>query len=305
MDQGPDFGRTAAVSVIVPTYNRCRFLLETVESILQQKFRDFELIVVDDGSTDETQEVLKPYGDQVRYLFQENRGAAVARNRGAKAARGEYLAFCDDDDLWRPDHLELLSGLLREHPHAGMAFSNAVFFKESRGHILRPMMREKYVRLLERRALSPSDLFLKSVVATLSVVMVRREAFRAIGCFNEKIKLVDDRDLALRISLRYEIAFLNEVTCCKRLLQQSLTGLIPYDDGYLGIIEEMDAADPMLRARVGRATFACRLAREYVKKGQRCFASGDRKAAAAAFARARHWTWWDLRCHWLWWRSCM
>lgn len=286
------------VSVVVPTHNRAGLLAETLESITRQQHPSFEIIVIDDGSTDDTPRVMQKFGARIRGLRQENRGAAVARNFGAQAARGRFLAFCDDDDLWSPTHLRQLSGLLNPRPEVALAFSNAAFFESTPQQVSRRMIRPKYLKLLERRSLRSSDLFLKCIVTTLSVVMVARDAFESIGRFNERIRLVDDSDLALRISLQYEIIFLNEITCYKRILSDSLTATIQYDDGYLQVIEDLDDADPKLRAKVGKSIFRRRLASEYWKLGQRRLRRGDAPGAREAFRRACHWAWWNPKYHW-------
>src|SRR5271156_2034659 len=95
-----------AVSVIIPTYNYGRFVTEAVDSVLAQSYTDHEVIVVDDGSVDDTPERMQPYAERVRYLRQPNQGPSAARNNGIEAARGEYVAFLDADDLWHPRKLE-------------------------------------------------------------------------------------------------------------------------------------------------------------------------------------------------------
>ena len=94
------------VSVIIPTYNSAGYIEEALESVFEQTLQDFEIIVVDDGSTDGTGEVLRKYGDRIRYIYQENNGPASARNGGIRVARGEYIAFLDADDLWVSTKLE-------------------------------------------------------------------------------------------------------------------------------------------------------------------------------------------------------
>ena len=94
------------VSVVIPAYNSASYLAEAVESALGQTFKDLEILVVDDGSTDETQELMRRYGPPVRCLSQENTGVATARNRGIDESRGRYVAFLDADDVWQPDKLE-------------------------------------------------------------------------------------------------------------------------------------------------------------------------------------------------------
>ena len=100
-------------SVIIPTYNRAPLLRQALDSVLAQEFTDFELIVVDDGSTDETLTVARSYGDQVRLVPQEHRGPGVARNRGAEHASGEYVAFLDSDDVWFPWTLGTFASIIR------------------------------------------------------------------------------------------------------------------------------------------------------------------------------------------------
>ena len=95
------------VSVIIPTYNRAHYICETIDSILAQTYRDYEIIVVDDGSADNTRKVLQKYDGKVRYFYQKNRGPSAARNFGISQSQGEYIAFLDDDDLWTENKLEL------------------------------------------------------------------------------------------------------------------------------------------------------------------------------------------------------
>ena len=94
------------VSVVIPTYNSSQFIVETLESVFAQTYKDYEIIVVDDGSTDNTKEVLQPYTSRIKYIYKENGGPASARNVGIKSAQGEYIAFLDSDDRWLPEKLE-------------------------------------------------------------------------------------------------------------------------------------------------------------------------------------------------------
>lgn len=112
------------VSVIITTFNRSALVVEAIESVLAQNFRDFEIIVVNDGSTDDTREVLAKYGDRIRCIHQANAGLNAARNAAIDVARGEFFALLDDDDLWEPGKLELCVALARHFPTAGFVFSN-------------------------------------------------------------------------------------------------------------------------------------------------------------------------------------
>ena len=110
------------VSVIIPTYNRRTYVQEAIDSVLAQTYPDYEIIVIDDGSTDGTDQVLHArYGDRIRYVWQENQGESAARNRGIALARGEYIALLDSDDLWLPDKLAKQIPFLDSHPGAVLA----------------------------------------------------------------------------------------------------------------------------------------------------------------------------------------
>jgi len=98
--------KSPLLSVIIPTYNRARFIAEAIDSVLAQTYTNFELIVVDDGSTDNTRQVLQPYMNRIRYIFQENAGCSTARNTGLKEAKGEWIAYLDSDDIWMPEKLQ-------------------------------------------------------------------------------------------------------------------------------------------------------------------------------------------------------
>jgi len=117
------------VSVIIPTYNRAALLCEAVDSVLQQTYRNIEVIVVDDGSTDDTTAVMEKYGDRVRYSRRPNAGVNAARNLGFKQSKGEFIALLDSDDLWAPYKLELQVRLLRFFTDVGFTFSNFHIFK--------------------------------------------------------------------------------------------------------------------------------------------------------------------------------
>ena len=109
------------ISVIVPTYNRTRFLPISIKSILAQTFEDYEIIIVDDGSTDDTSTVVRSFSDsRIKYIRQSNAGQAAARNTGLSHAAGEYIGFLDDDDLYVPSALQVLSTCLDKHPDIGM-----------------------------------------------------------------------------------------------------------------------------------------------------------------------------------------
>src|SRR5277367_6259308 len=134
------------VSVVIPTYNRADKVRKSVESVLAQSFTDLEVIVVDDGSSDETEQTLKQaFGDRIRYYFQTNQGASVARNRGIEEARGEWIAFLDSDDLWEKEKIEWqLKAMERFGPQCGGCYTDVRFFNHEETRTMFQLARDSY-----------------------------------------------------------------------------------------------------------------------------------------------------------------
>ena len=127
--------RAARVSVIIPTYNRADLIGETIESVLKQTFDDFEIIIVDDGSTDATGEVVRKFDGPIKYLYQDNRGRSCARNRGFEASSGDYVCFLDSDDVLKPMMIERQVSLLDSNSNLGFVYSDYQFINQT-GEIL-------------------------------------------------------------------------------------------------------------------------------------------------------------------------
>lgn len=186
-----------AVSVIIPTYNYGRFIGAAVQSVLDQTFRDCEIIVVDDGSTDNTAQVVSQFGDRVTYLFQPNRGKSAARNRAIQEATGQWVAFLDADDRWLPSKIERQLEILKLTGEQAAVHSNFSIVNEDRSMHLywREQVPESVAKGLEA-----SDLVLWNVVGTLTV-MVSRDKVLDVGGFDEGQLSAEDWDLWLRMGL--------------------------------------------------------------------------------------------------------
>ncbi|MGV1099559.1 glycosyltransferase family 2 protein [Thiovibrio sp. JS02] len=181
------------VSVIIPTYNREGFLAKAIDSVLAQTFRHFELIVVDDGSTDNTAALVASYGSAVRYLFQENRGPAAARNHGIREARHGLLAFLDADDHFVPDKLALQTAAMAARPEFLISHTGEAWFRNGR-----------HLNQKKRHRKESGDIFARSLelcVVGMSTVMVRRVLFERIGIFDESFPCCEDYELWLRASI--------------------------------------------------------------------------------------------------------
>lgn len=182
------------VSVVIPTYNRAEFLMETVHSVLDQTYRDFEIIVVDDGSTDTTAQVLEPYSAQVRYVWQENAERSAARNHGLRLARGEYIAFLDDDDRFLPDKLRGQVAALDRDPGIGLVASGFQYTDEHD-----TLIGEEYPWVGRSPITLQTILF--SGLAPIHAVLARRESITQVGGFDTHIRGCEDIDLWLKLSL--------------------------------------------------------------------------------------------------------
>ena len=197
--------RNPSVSVVIPTFERREQVGEAVASVLAQTRPDFELIVVDDGSTDGTEGALAGVDPRLRYLRQEHAGVAPARNRGIDAATGEIVAFLDSDNLWLPDHLAVVTELLARHPEA-VAVSTCPRF-ELNGRA--PLDEARVVDLLPRHTLG-------TPVGYVSCVAVRRTELVAVGGFDEELEVWEDSDLLLRLAMRGPFCVLGRRTIVHR-----------------------------------------------------------------------------------------
>ena len=231
MTGGPTRTAEGLVSVIIPSYNSAAYLPEAIESVLAQSYRPLEIIVIDDGSTDNTREQLQPYLTKISYLYQANQGVSAARNAGIRRASGELIAFLDADDTWAPEKLARQVEAFRPHPEAGVCFTDFSKFNDT--GILRPSSLTENLQRWAREhpdvaedvsfgSLYP-ELLQHNCVVTISV-LARREALQAAGPFDETFRMCEDYDLWLRLALSYPFVYLNRVLCGYRYRPDSSSG---------------------------------------------------------------------------------
>jgi glycosyltransferase involved in cell wall biosynthesis len=196
------------VSVILPTYNRGWILTEAIDSVLAQEYTDYELIVVDDGSTDNTREILDAYGQDIIVFRQANKGVSTARNRGIAEAGGQLVAFLDSDDLWLPRKLLRQVDFFKFNPTAVINQTEEIWIRN--GVRVNPKDRHR----------KPSGMiFERSLGLCLvspSAVMIRKTLFDAVGVFDESLPACEDYDLWLRISCRYPVHLIDAPLIIKR-----------------------------------------------------------------------------------------
>lgn len=199
------------ISVVIPTYNRAGFLEQAIESVMVQSMPAMEIIIVDDGSTDDTHSLVMALRQKsavpIRYLYQENEGAAAARNAGIRECRQQYIAFLDSDDRWLPRKLERQFAAMVNNPEYPVSHTREIWYRRGK-------------RVNQRKKHDPPHGYifeqsLKMCVVGMSTVMIDREAFNRFGLFNEELPCCEDYDLWLRMSCKVPFYRLEEQLICK------------------------------------------------------------------------------------------
>ena len=204
----PQASKKPLVSVIIPTYNRGWILKEAIDSVLEQDFNDYELIVVDDGSVDDTPTILKAYKNEITVLRQANRGVSAARNSGIKAATGRLISFLDSDDLWLPRKLSTQVQFFNDHPQAVITQTQERWIRN--GVRVNPKKRHhKFSGMIFERSLA-------LCLVSPSAVMIKKSLFDTVGIFDESLPACEDYDLWLRISCRYPVHLIETPLIIKR-----------------------------------------------------------------------------------------
>jgi glycosyltransferase involved in cell wall biosynthesis len=283
-----------SVSVVLATYNYGRFLAESVGSVLDQTFRDLELIVVDDGSTDGTADVVRRFHGERRltYIRQAHRGPAAAFNRGLARARGRYLALHAADDAWLPTKLARQVAVLDSHPAVGLVYTDAVIVdadgKPLRRHFQKPPVSPAVGWVLP-------ELLLNNFVPASSV-LIRGDALARVGLHDERLEVCEDWDLWLRIAEHFPFAYVDEPLVTVRwhgrnthlrrlpMVRDSLRVL----ERFPSVVVPWEALGPGLKARAFANAHA-RAAVDLYAAGATGTALGHLARAAALDWRAVRW----------------
>ncbi len=191
---------TPKISLVVPTYNYGAYLRRAIDSALTQTFPPEEIIVVDDGSTDDTRSIVASFGGRVRYIFQNNRGISNARNNGIAAAQGDWIAFLDADDWWLPEKLQLQVEALRRRPRAALVYTAA--WKVA------PDGTREYCPAVATSRIWP-QLRYRNCISNGSSAIVLRKALLDVGGFDETLKACEDWDMWIRLARKYSFAVVN------------------------------------------------------------------------------------------------
>jgi glycosyltransferase involved in cell wall biosynthesis len=281
------------VAVILPCYNAANFLTRALDSVLAQTHQNCRVWVVDDGSTDETAQVVKRYPTNVEYFCQEHAGQSAARNRGIDLSGGTYIAFLDADDYWFPEKLQQQIAVLEKSPNVGLVCTDCATLKEGRdaGRYFGNGKIPKTGRLFER-------LTRECFVFTPTVV-IRRKCLEEIGRFNQSLVVSEDFHLWLRIAARWDVAVIPELLAVREILREGLS-LSTHPEIYLqnGIaaLEDVRAHCTGLSSRETSALRKAIMERYYVY-GSYLLENGEIEESRAKLAKAlrghpTHWRAW-------------
>ncbi len=196
---------SSLVSVVMPAYNAERYLAEAITSVFAQTYQNFELIVVDDGSTDRTPQIIQQFADRIRWIRQPNRGLSAARNIAIRNARADLIALLDADDLWKPTFLERMLNHLNQHPQAAAVYCGFQYINSNSDDVGRPSLK-----------VVASTVFYDTLIANgnwlvPSAVIFRKKLAEAVGLFDESLGAVEDSDLWIKMAERQPFTGLSEV----------------------------------------------------------------------------------------------
>ena len=271
--------------IVIATYNRAPLLAQTIDSVLHQSFQDFELIVVDDGSQDDTQDIVRAYGSKVQYIYQDNRGPSAARNLGVRQAKAAWISIQDSDDLSLPNHLETLSGYVRSRPEIAMVFANGDYL-DGPVHNRQNIIPAAKSRRLAQAGVGLEDLFDKSIVR-LQAGLISKKCYEAIGGHDESLRISMDLDLSFRLWARYPMAYVDEVVFSYR----KHDGNISADQERrllenIRVIEKLLREYPKAEQLLGKGRIDRRLAYRYYRLAKTRLKHGKPAEARAALNAA-------------------
>jgi glycosyltransferase involved in cell wall biosynthesis len=259
--------KRSQVSVVIPTHNRGAMLREALESVLAQTLAPSEIVVVDDGSTDNTPEIATRFGNKIKYIYSPPRGVSHARNLGWRSAGSPWIAFLDSDDLWLPRKLERQLQCLAQDPGAAACYTDEIWIRN--GKRVNPCKHHAkysgwiFPHCLPRCIISPSS------------VLVRREILEELGGFDEEMEVCEDYDLWLRLTARYQVVYLEEKLIVKRgghpdQLSRRFWGLDRFRiRSLIKIIEDKTIRDEYRLAALGELRRKCAIyAQGAMKRGK-------------------------------------
>jgi len=213
----------ATVDIIIPAYNAARYLRAAIDSVISQTYDDWRIILVNDGSTDDTAEIAREYqfrlGERMLIITQPNAGMSAARNTAIRNSSAEFLAFLDSDDVWLPCRLSESLKAFQSHPDVGLAYGLITWIDEA-GNVLNTFKGNPH----DAEGRIAPAIYMRKVELPCVTVTIRKKCLDEVGLFDETMKGTEDRDLWLRIALRHEVAFVPKVIAYYRTSTHSVSG---------------------------------------------------------------------------------
>lgn len=297
------------ISVVIPTYNNAGYIRQALQSVFAQSFTDYDVLVVDDGSTDDTRGVVAEYGSRVQYVYQPNQGLAVARNTGLRTVTGEYLTYLDADDIWEPANLEVKSAVLAAHPELGGVFSEFLIFDE--GGVRFPRGTKELFPFFGRTGRDFATVFAHQVTVDVpgghpaslrygpvfeslfwgnfilpTSMVFHRERARQVGEFRPELRTQQDYEYWLRFSQRYPLAYVDAVLARYRRHPNQLTDHSRIGNIFRAVNGIIDQYEQDFAQRGRSAEFARRKAELLTELGKVYIAQGRGLEARAQLTDA-------------------
>jgi glycosyltransferase involved in cell wall biosynthesis len=241
------------ITIVIPTYNRANLVGQALRSVFSQTYRDFEVIVVDDGSTDDTVDVLQPLVEQglIRYVYQKNQGESAARNRGIAEAKGQYIAFLDSDDLFEPTKLEIQLQYLRDHSEVGLVHSGFTKF-ENNNDDLGYRDTSWFSGMIY-----PQILLYWTTLIPPSTVLIPKNIFEVVGLFDNSLRIGPDLDMWRRIARKYPFGSINKSLTRIRVHTGNISGdKIEMPVEFIKYLDKAFVDDPGLTDRFKKRSFS-------------------------------------------------
>ncbi len=281
----------SAVSVIIPCYNYGPYLKSALEGLLRQSFQDFEVRVVNDGSTDDTERIAaaftERFGGRLHYVYQSNRGVSAARNRALKDAAGRYVLFLDADDVLDGAALGTFAAYLDAHPEYGMVYSNTEYFDSESGRTLGLNHGKGPLEKTPHTGLCADKLFTEGNFIPTMSSMFRREVFDKVGVFDETIRYGEDYELWMRITSFFQAGYIDRVLCRVRRHGSNMTfhgaRMARY---HIRIVKRILRFSPLLREKLTKAQINDKWYEVYYALGLNLALEGRQKRARVFLERA-------------------
>jgi glycosyltransferase involved in cell wall biosynthesis len=296
------------VSVVMPTYERqAKFLGTALESVLGQSYPSLELVVVSDGSR-EIRQVVDRFCDdpRLKVFIEKGRGYIAALNQGIELSQGDYVAFCDSDDILNRDHLKVLVDAVERHPDAGLVFDNLEYFDSESAELAadpamiahdRPLIDVERTRDLVKGAVSLQKVISENLISG-PAFMVPRQVFNKVGLFDSDAFLMNDLHLFYRIGAYYPIRFVNYLGVRKRVHSGNLTTVHHHYEYGVKCLENIQKQYPDVCRRIGRRFFTKKLGAKYYRLGLHLERTGDQNKAKEMYKKAMFMRKFSLRNHW-------